>query len=683
MNYHNKYIKYKKMYLKSIEKTGGGIKLDDLPSSSEVIKFKTNILDDTFLQNIIKCKHPTICVNNTCTRSHDCSLEDRFINSFYDFINKITKNNNPIENYILQIINIFESGQWTTNTKILLQNNIDYVKKIQKYNIAHMDEIQLIIKINEANISDDIYTRDELYTKLQEYIKREINVKYNTIFTHVGLGNLLNDEFIKTINDIIENDTLETLPIIINDQKQVLKVDSIQQFTNNNNGIFKIIAKLSEQLHLPKIKKEYEYKEDDKYKDDIINFEEDDTYTELINNKITNCETQIDFELYRENKFNKKLYSYEYHKDEHSIILYYTKSINPYDKFVYEFYINNNDINKIHIMNLYKKHSENIDKISYLEDELLKSISITNEREKDMKKKITRDTQLIHRNVLLLDRRYYERKLYIDSNDLNAYIYFTEKDIKPQSSLPEVMYLTLLSNDINPEIISFIQLDEKESEHDDMNKRVLVDECNRRLLIDYNKNGDEIQYIEISKDINGLPYYESTDGNNTKISQGVSLNGNIIYLVNGNQLLLQYNNYNQNKISNEFITTISNDNKFNIITRNYGKINQVHNYNSSYSKSNKNIVIDLINELSDIQKYINYKNTFSDEINIFNLKKIQMKILRKYKTFDVINILDKLIHIYKKKLIKYNNDFLLTTSQYAEINNRIEKLITEKNKLHK
>jgi hypothetical protein len=197
------------------------------------LEYKTKILDIKSVQDIIKCKFSKTCVKKDCNKSHDCSAEERSLNSFYNFINRITNLDNPIEKYVLQIINLIRSDQWLTSTKVYLQQNIEYTKKLYNYNKTHMDEIQLIIGINEANLSGNIEKRDELFIELKNRIRRELSVDFtNDIFIFVGLNDLLNNEFIKTINDInekelkeLQNTSWEKLPTatLINEREQILR----------------------------------------------------------------------------------------------------------------------------------------------------------------------------------------------------------------------------------------------------------------------------------------------------------------------------------------------------------------------------------------------------------------------------------------------------------------------------
>ncbi len=103
-------------------------------------------------------------------------------------------------------------------------------------------------------------------------------------------------------------------------------------------------------------------------------------------------------------------------------------------------------------------------------------------------------------------KRFYE-KIW-ETNFFDLYHEFVRENILPMFN-EDILY----------------QIKQQETEiHDNRDKNLLVDKCNRRVLLDYDNEGNSIEYIEIFKDENNMPYYETKDRSYYKQAYDISPN---------------------------------------------------------------------------------------------------------------------------------------------------------------
>jgi hypothetical protein len=667
------------------------------------------------------CRYAKTCVlgDDMCKKEHLCDFSTRSKNSFYDYINRISRPENPIENYIIQLFKMVNAGIWGKYTKPYLEKNLEIARQLYAYYNKNEEAIELLIELNEV---EDNNLREKLFTDLSNLLNRPISTINNNI-KDTGFFSIYNlRDKIYTYRDTIKGIVNKTLKESQNDANYPKLVVPIKNV--------KPVAQL-QKIDEPSII--------DSFMKDITDLGKNIFYGKTSEPEEQKCEKQTPYNLYIEHERNKKLYSLKYYNsddnnsDNNSIMLYYTKTIQVNDinkeYFIYTVYVDNEDESKLGNINIYlvkNNPKENIE-ISEIDEKIRKITKIYKRTEKEIiddyttkqtntsnaiKKeqlkqrmnkelqklkrlyddeinnlnikttkndKVNNDLKLMHENVILLDRRYGERKLYIDVNDEESKIYFTEKYL--DEKMPTVLYLSKLH--INEDILYKIKQQEREI-YNNREKNLLVDECNRRVLLDYDNEGNPIEYIEIFKDENNMPYYETKDRTYYKQAYDISPNGNLIYSVNDKTLLLNYKNYNNNIKGNIIDTDISNDNNYNIISTFYGNKNNnvLSDYNGKYIYDSEKFIYNLSQDIKQLINYFKSKQKGGEATQSAKFKENKKKIRHKYPNLSDKEILEKSVPIMEDLLEKYYSDFLLDNDYYITICNIITELKQQKQKLN-
>jgi hypothetical protein len=455
---------------------------------------------------------------------------------------------------------------WNTQTlpRLMAIENDEYLKKLCRY-------------INEKSIEINNVISGE--TKI--YLRNNENAE-SFRDTHIlqKFIDIINNECVKRSRVATEPESYPQLEIPVK-EPEILSEKTQSQPTSGN--IFKTLANLFTPSPEYKNPGKIEIKRYDGCKDGI---------------------PQLDYNRDIENENNQTLYIY----NGGDLKFYYTKKPTRMrtTKYTYEYYIPKDDIRNFNIDSLFnvidyelteetdyeisqnelkqserkrlpdvasgniikKQNKKGINEIkadranaaakhkqSKLEDEMRK----INKKIKSEKAKIDAANLIKHKNAILLDRRYYERKLYIDTEN-EPFIYYTDKT--PDQDMPSVEYLLKVQFNDTEIMNTYIQniIDFEKTN----NPNIQFDNCNRRVLVDYDIDGTKILYHEIEKDENNLPTYWSFDqeGIITNIKKAIDINsnGNIIYEINDDLIKVSYT------ANGELIVKFTNDNMFKIIS---------------------------------------------------------------------------------------------------------------------